>query len=90
MQISWNSRLTTRVIDRRLCGECAILENKKGEIIAEEYLLPIVELVNSVQQIGTGAQLIVNNYILRLIWGNNSMYILIQIATMRMTIIQFQ
>ena len=38
------------------------LENKAGEIVAGE-------IINGVQQTGTGALLIVNNYILGLIWG---------------------
>ena len=38
------------------------LENKAGEILAGE-------IINGVQQTGTGALLIVNNYILGLIWG---------------------
>ena len=37
------------------------LEIKMGEITAAAYLLCIVENVNSVQQIGTGALFIVNN-----------------------------
>ena len=52
------------------------LENKTGEITAGAYLLSIAEIVNSVQHIGTGALLIVNNYILGLIWGNYSIYLL--------------
>ena len=51
------------------------LEIKTAEITAGAYLLPILEIVNSVQQIGTGALIVVNNYILGLIWGNGSMYI---------------
>ena len=51
------------------------LENKAGEITAGAYLLSIVEIVNSAQQIGTGALLIVNNYILGLIWENDSIYL---------------
>ena len=43
------------------------LEIMTGEITAVTYLLSIVEIVNIVQQIGTGALLIVNNYILALI-----------------------
>ena len=43
------------------------LEIMRGEITAVTYLLSIVEIVNIVQQIGTGALLIVNNYILALI-----------------------
>ena len=43
------------------------LEIMAGEITAVAYLLSIVEIVNIVQQIGTGALHIVNNYILALI-----------------------
>ena len=50
------------------------LKNKTGEITDGAYLLPISEIVNSVQHIGTGALLVVNNYILGLIWGNDSIY----------------
>ena len=38
-------------------------------------MLSITEIVNSVQQIGAGAVLIVNNYILGLIWGNDSIHL---------------
>ena len=51
------------------------LENKTGEITAGAYLLSIAEIVSSAQEIGTGALLIVNNYILGLIWGNDSIYL---------------
>ena len=51
------------------------LENKTGETAAGAYLLCIAEIVNSVRHIGTGALLIVNNYILGLIWGNDSIYL---------------
>ena len=51
------------------------LENKTGEITAGANLLSIAETVNSVQHIGTGALLIVNNYISVLIWGNDSIYL---------------
>ena len=51
------------------------LEIKTGEITAGAYLLSVVEIVNSVQQTGTGTLLIVNNYILGLIWGNDSIYL---------------
>ena len=43
------------------------LEIMTGEITAVAYLLSIVEIVNIVQQTGTGDLLIVNNYILALI-----------------------
>ena len=50
-------------------------ENKTGEITAGAYLLSFAEIVNCVQHTGTGALLIVNNYILGLISGNDSMYL---------------
>ena len=45
-----------------------LLESKTREITAGAYLLSVTEVVNSAQQIETGAVLIVNNYILGLIW----------------------
>ena len=50
-------------------------ENNTGEITAVAYLISISEIVNSVQQIGAGALLIVNNYILGLSWRNDSIYL---------------
>ena len=44
------------------------LENKTGEITARVYLVSIAEIVYIVQQIGTGTLLIINSYILGLIW----------------------
>ena len=51
------------------------LENKTGKITARAYLLSIAEIVNSAQATGTGALLIVNNYILGPICGNDSIYL---------------
>ena len=48
------------------------LEKKTG-ITAEEYLISILEIVNGIQQIGASALHIVSNYILELIWGNDSL-----------------
>ena len=45
------------------------------KLLLGSYLVSIAEIVNSVQHIGTGALLIVNNYILGLIWGNDSIYL---------------
>ena len=47
------------------------LETMTGEVTAGPYLLSIAEIKKIVQQIVTGAPLIVNNYILGLIWGND-------------------
>ena len=46
------------------------LGNKTGKITAGAYLLSLAEIVYSVQQIKTGALLIVNNY--SLVCGNDS------------------
>ena len=43
------------------------LENNRGKMTAGAYLMSIIKNVNSVQQIGTGALLIVDDHILALI-----------------------
>lgn len=43
------------------------LKNKMGEMMAGAYLLYMAEIVNRDQQIGTGALLIVSDYILGLV-----------------------
>ena len=48
------------------------LENKTWKITAGTYLLSTVEIRNSARQIGAGALLFVSNYVLGLIWGNDS------------------
>ena len=52
-----------------------VLGNKTAEVTTGAYLLSITETVNSVWQIGTGALLIVNNYILDLIGRPDSIYL---------------
>ena len=52
------------------------LENKTGEITAETYMISVSEIVNGIQQIAPGALIIINNYILDLIWGNDSIYLI--------------
>ena len=64
------------------------LELKTGEITAGAYLITISEILSGIQQIGTGVLLIVNNFILNLMWGNDSIY-LILIVNMRMAIYRF-
>ena len=51
------------------------LENKTGEIRARAYLISISEIANGVEQIGAGCLLKGNNYILGLIWGDDSIYL---------------
>ena len=50
------------------------LENKTGKITAVAHLIAVSEIVNGVQQIRADTLLIVSNYILGLIWGNDSIY----------------
>ena len=71
---TWDKRFTTRVLGLMKSSSINVefLENKAGEIAAGAYLLFIAEIVYSVQQIGTGALLIGDNFILGLIWGNDS------------------
>ena len=52
-----------------------LLKNKTREITGGAYLLSIAKIVNRIQQIGTGALLIVNNCILGLIWRIDSIYL---------------
>ena len=51
------------------------LENKTGGITAGAYLVSISEIANGAYPNGAGALLIVTNYILGLIWENNSVYL---------------
>ena len=46
-----------------------------GEITAGAYLLSITEIVSDCQQIDTGPLLIINNYILGLLWGNQCFFL---------------
>ena len=52
------------------------LKSKPGEVTAGTYLLSFTEIVNSVQQTGTGDLLIVTNYVLGLIWESDSIFYL--------------
>ena len=51
------------------------LEKKAREITAGEYLLPITQIVKSVQQNRTDALLIVDNYVWSVICGIDSIYL---------------
>ena len=46
------------------------LNIRTGEITSGAYLVSITEIVKDCQQIGTGALLIINNYVLVLLWRN--------------------
>ena len=48
------------------------LQNKIGKTTVGAYLLSIIEIRNSVWQIGLGTLFFVNNYVSGLIWGNDS------------------
>ena len=53
----------------------AFLENETGKVTAGPYLISISDIVNGVQQTEASDLFIVNNYILGLIWGNDSIYL---------------
>ena len=62
----------------------------RREITPGAYLISISEIVNYVQQIGADALLIVNNYILGLIWGNDLIFIVkMRMAIYRVLVQQF-
>ena len=44
--------------------------NRTGEITSGAYLVSITKILSDCQLIDTGALLIINNYILGLLWGN--------------------
>ena len=52
-----------------------LLKNMAGKTTAGIYIQYIAEIVGNVQQIQAGAVLIINNYILGLIYGNDSIYL---------------
>ena len=60
-------------------------ENEAGEITTREYLLSIVEIADSVNEVGTDALLLVKNYVLGLIWGIDYIYIFL-LCTVKMRI----
>ena len=60
-------------------------ENEAGEITTREYLLSIVEIADSVHEVGTDALLLVKNYVLGLIWGIDYLYIFL-LCTVKMRI----
>ena len=51
------------------------LNNRTGEITAGAYLVSITEIVSDCQQIGTGALLIINSYILGLLWEKQCFFL---------------
>ena len=51
------------------------LKNRIGEITARVYLVSITEIVSDCQQIGTKVLLIINNYILGLLWGDQCFFL---------------
>ena len=60
------------------------LNNRTGEITTGAYLVSITEIVSDCPQIGTGALLIINNYILGLLWVNQCFFYLTHIAKMKL------
>ena len=51
------------------------LNTRIGEITAGAYLVSITEIVNDCQQIDTGPLLIINNYVLGLLWRNQCFFL---------------
>ena len=51
-----------------------LLNNRTGEITRGAYLVSFTEIMSDFQQIGTGALLIINNYIFGLLWGNQCFF----------------
>ena len=77
-QISWDGRLTTgqsSFFIENLSINVEFLNIRTGEITAGAYLVSITEIVRDFQQIGTGALLIINNYILGLLWRNQCFFL---------------
>ena len=62
--------LIQEVLIKNLSINVEFLNIRTGEITARAYLVSFTEIVSDCQQIGTGAILIINNYILGLLWGN--------------------
>ena len=47
-------------------------ENKTGEIAPGAYFLSVADIINSCQQVGSGALLIGKNCVLGLLWGKSA------------------
>ena len=62
--------LIQEVLIKNLSINVEFLNIRTGEITARAHLVSFTEIVSDCQQIGTGAILIINNYILGLLWGN--------------------
>ena len=62
--------LIQEVFIKNLSINVEFLNIRTGEITARAYPVSFTEIVSDCQQIGTGAMLIINNYILGLLWGN--------------------
>ena len=62
--------LIQEVFIKNLSINVEFLNIRTGEITARAYHVSFTEIVSDCQQIGTGATLIINNYILGLLWGN--------------------
>ena len=60
------------------------LNNRTGKITTRIYFVSITEIVSDCQQVGIGALLIVNNYILGLLWEISVFFYLILIRKMKL------
>ena len=66
------------------------LNNRAGKITAGAYLMSITEILSDCQQIETKALLIINNYILGLLWGTQWVFYLTYIENVKLQKFQLQ
>ena len=81
--MSRNGRFTTGAFYRKFANKCRI-STRTGEKTDGAYLVSNTGIVSDSQQAGTGALLIINNYILDSFWGNICFFYLILTAKMKL------
>ena len=67
--------LTQELFIENLSINVEFLNNRTGEITPGAYLVSVTEIVSEIQQIGTGALFIINDYILGLLWRNQCFFL---------------
>ena len=71
----WMEDLPQEFFTKNLSINVEFLNNRTREITAGVYFVPITEIMRDSQQIDTKALLIINNYILGLLWGNQCFFL---------------
>ena len=66
----WEEDLPQEFVIENLSINVEFLNIRTGQITAGAYAVSITEIVCGCQQIDTGAFLIIDNYFLGLLWGN--------------------